>query len=112
MDLVRARWRFGGTRFDAVISEAAQFAQASGVHGRWKELKYERYALGFWAEALWHLCREFPDHVEYRGWYEEACADLEFMTMGLPPSSLGGNAETALTHPNRLFGLKFAILRI
>lgn len=29
----------------------------------------------------------------------ETCADLEFMNMGLPPSSLGGNAETALTHP-------------
>lgn len=58
-----------------------------------------RYALGFWAEALWHLCREFPDHVEYRGWYEKKCVDLEFMNMGLPLSSLGGNAEMALTHP-------------
>ena len=63
------------------------------MRGRWKELKYERYALGFWAEGLWHLCREFPDHVEYRAWYEEACADLEAMNMGLPPSHLGGNAE-------------------
>jgi len=108
MDLVRARRRFGGTQFDVVISEAAQFAQASGVRGRWKELRYERYALGFWAEALWHLCGEFPDHVEYRGWYEEACADLGFMNMGLPPSSLGGNAETALPHRS---GLKLATLR-
>ena len=102
MDLVRARRRFGGTQFDAAISEAAQFAQASGVRERWKELKYERYALGFWAEALWHLCREFPDHAEYRGWYEEACADLAFMNMGMPPSSLGGNAEAALAHPPTL----------
>lgn len=93
MDLVRARRRFGGTQFDAVIREAAQFAQSSGVRGRWKELKYERYALGFWAEALWHLCREFPDHVEYRDWYREACADLEALNMGLPPSHLSVNAE-------------------
>ena len=93
MDLVRARRRFGGMQFDAVIREAAQFAQFSGVRGRWKELKYERYALGFWAEALWHLCLEFPNHVEYRDWYEEACADLQAMNMGLPPSQLGGNAE-------------------
>ena len=93
MDLVRARRRFGGMQFDAVIREAAQFAQFSGVRGRWKELKYECYALGFWAEALWHLCLEFPNHVEYRDWYEEACADLQAMNMGLPPSQLGGNAE-------------------
>ncbi len=99
MDLVRARRRFGGTRFDEVISEAAQFAQTSGVRGRWKELKYERYALGFWAEALWHLCREFPGHAKYLDWYEEACADLEVMNMGLPPSSLGGNAEAAVAQP-------------
>lgn len=99
MDLVRARRRFGGTRFDTAINEAAQFAQTSGVRGRWKELKYERYALGFWAEALWHLCQEFPDHTEYLDWYEEACADLEAMNMGLPPSSLGGNAEAVLARP-------------
>ncbi|MEQ6341736.1 MAG: hypothetical protein M3A44_08810 [Gammaproteobacteria bacterium] len=98
MDLVRARRRFGGTGFDVVISAAAQFAQTSGVRGRWKELKYERYALGFWAEALWHLCREFPNHGEYHNWYAEACADLEAMNMGLPPSSLGGNAEAVLAH--------------
>ncbi|MDZ7584265.1 MAG: hypothetical protein U0938_05470 [Thiobacillus sp.] len=93
MDLTRARRRFGGQGFDAVLHEAACFTQMSGVRGRWKELKYERYALGFWAEALWHLCREFPGHAEYRGWYEEACADLQTMNMGLPPSQLGGNAE-------------------
>lgn len=93
MDLTRARRRFGGQGFDAVLHEAARFTQMSGVRGRWKELKYERYALGFWAEALWHLCREFPDHAEYRCWCEEACADLHAMNMGLPPSQLGGNAE-------------------
>lgn len=93
MDLVRARRRFGGMQFDTVIRAAAQFAQTSGVRGRWKELKYERYALGFWAEALWHLCREFPDHVEYREWYREACDDLEALNMGLPPSHLEVNAE-------------------
>jgi len=93
MDLTRARRRFGGQGFDAVLHEAARFTQMSGVRERWKELKYERYALGFWAEALWHLCREFPDHVEYLGWYREACAELVALNMGLPPSCLGANAE-------------------
>lgn len=93
MDLARARRRFGGTGFDAAIHAAARFAQNSGVRGRWKELKYERYALGFWAEALWHLRQEFPDHIEYRDWYEEACSDLDALQMGRPPSCLGGNAE-------------------
>jgi len=96
MDLTRARRRFGGQGFDTVLHEAARFTQVSGVRERWKELKYERYALGFWAEALWHLRREFPDHVEYREWYHEACADLEALKMGLPPSHLGVNPEAGV----------------
>lgn len=100
MDLARARRRFGGEGFDAVLHEAARFTQTSGVRERWKELKYERYALGFWAEALWLLRQEFPDHVEYRDWYRDACADLETLGMGLPPSCLGGNAEADGTGGN------------
>jgi hypothetical protein len=93
MDLIRYRRRFHTEGIDEVILKAALFIQTSGVRERWKELKYERYALGFWAEALWHLCREFTDHVEYGDWYREACADLDALNMGLPPSHLGGNAE-------------------
>jgi len=93
MDLTRYRRRFRISGIDGVILKAARFIQTSGVRERWKELNYERYALGFWAEAIWHLCREFPDHVEYRDWYREACTDLETLNMGLPPSHLGGNAE-------------------
>lgn len=96
MDLVRARRRFGGHGLDDVLHKAAYFAQTSGIRGRWKELNYGRYALGFWAEALWHLCQEFPNHTEYRTWYSEACTDLETLYMGLPPSHLGGNAEAMI----------------
>ena len=97
MDLTRARRRFGGLGFDDVLHEAARFTHKSGVRGRWKELKYERYALGFWAEALWHMCQEFPDHAEYQDWYKDACSDLEAMNMGLPPSQLRSNAEAMAT---------------
>ena len=96
MDLTRFRRRFKEVRVDELIAKSAFFIQTSGVRERWKELKYERYALGFWAEALWHICQEFPDHAEYQDWYKEACADLEAMRMGLPPSHLRGNAEAII----------------
>jgi hypothetical protein len=97
MDLTRFWRRFKQAGVDELIAKAAYFIQTSGVRGRWKELKYERYALGFWAEALWHMCQQFPEHDEYRDWYEEACSDLQAMNMGLPPSHLSGNAEAIAT---------------
>ena len=93
MDLTRYRRRFPDSKLDAVIHDAAGFAHNSGIVQRWAELKYERYALGFWAEALYHLCLLYPDADRYRQWLAEAALLLEDSGQGLPPSLLGANAE-------------------
>jgi hypothetical protein len=92
MDLARYRRRLPDIGLDALIAEAARFIQESGVRGRWRELNYERYALGFWTEALWQLCQIYDDWC-YRAWLAEAVLDLEDEAMGISPSLLGANQE-------------------
>lgn len=93
MDLARHQRRFPDPACDAVIRDALRFAAGSGIALRWKELKYEKYALGFWAEALYHVCRLYPEVAEYRGLLAEAMLHLADLGLGLPPSLLGGNSE-------------------
>lgn len=93
MDLARYRRSSNNPTLDPVIHACAQFAAQSGILERWAELRYEKYALGFWAEALYHLCRIFPQHEDYRKRMIEAVLLLEATGQGMPPSLLGGNAE-------------------
>jgi hypothetical protein len=93
MDLARHQRRFPDPECDAVIRGALRFAADSGIALRWKELKYEKYALGFWAEALYHICRLYPEVAEYRGFLAESMLHLADLGLGLPPSLLGGNSE-------------------
>lgn len=94
MDLARYRARFADEIWvDEIIHRAASYARSSGMYRRWAELDYGRYALGFWAEALYHLCRLYPDRAEYRTWLAEAMLMLNATGQGLPPSLLGANAE-------------------
>lgn len=93
MDLARHQRRFPDPACDTVIRDALRFAAGSGIALRWKELKYEKYALGFWAEALYHVCRLYPEVAEYRGLLAEAMLHLADLGLGLPPSLLGGNSE-------------------
>jgi hypothetical protein len=96
MDLIRTRRLFGEAYLDVLLDESFAFTQASGIKQRWKELKgKEDDSLGFWAEALYHLCLARPD-VRYRAWLAEAMIDLEHNGLGLPPSLLGANAEAVL----------------
>ncbi len=97
MDMARYQRRLPAPGMDALIASAARFIQESGVRARWRELAYERYALGFWAEALWQLCQMYDDW-RYRTWLAEAVLDLEDEAMGIPPSLLGANRE-ALARP-------------
>lgn len=97
MDMARYQRRLPAVEMEALIIGAAHFIQESGVRGRWRELAYERYALGFWAEALWQLCQMYDDW-RYRAWLAEAVLVLEDEAMGIPPSLLGANRE-ALARP-------------
>ena len=92
MDLLRAARRFDDGRFEDVLQAALRFTQESGVLARWAELDYERYALGFLGEALWHACTRYSD-LKYRAWLAASLVTLARLNMGSPPSVLGVNAE-------------------
>lgn len=92
MDLARHLRRFDDPVVRQVLLDGLAFTRRSGILQRWQELDYQRYALGFWAEALYHVCTLFPD-AQYRQWLAEAMLVLETMKMGQPPSLLGANAE-------------------
>ena len=93
MDLTRYRRSCGDATLDPIIHACARFTVDSGILERWAELRYEKYALGFWAEALYHLCRIYPEAEHYRAWMIQAVLLLEATEQGLPPSLLGANAE-------------------
>ena len=92
MDLIRHARRLPSRELDAVIEGALRFTHDSGVLDRWSELRYERYALGFWAEALYQYCFDHPE-AGLEGWLADATLRLHDQGMGLPPSVLGTNAE-------------------
>lgn len=92
MDLQRYRRRFCDETLSEIIDAAIRFTQHSPVRKRWRELEYEKYALGFWAEALYQRCLQDSD-VRHRVWLAEVVQILEDMDMGLPPSLLGSNGE-------------------
>ncbi len=93
MDLIRTRHLFNEAALDDLLEESFTFTQQSGIKDRWKELKgKEDDSLGFWAEALYHLCLVKSD-ARYLAWLAEAIMDLEDNGLGLSPSLLGANAE-------------------
>ncbi len=92
MDLARYLRRFDEPVVRQVLVQGLEFTRRSGILQRWRELDYQKYALGFWAEALYHVCTLFPE-ARYRQWPAEAMQVLEELQMGQPPSLLGANAE-------------------
>ena len=92
MDLARYLRRFDDPVVRQVLLDGLAFTRRSGILQRWQELGYQKYALGFWAEALYHVCTLFPD-AQYRQWLAEAMLLLEDLKLGQPPSLLGANAE-------------------
>jgi hypothetical protein len=93
MDLARHQSRHPEPEIESLIEQTVSFGRGSGILRRWAELKYEKYALGFWAEALYHLCLIYPHKPEYRSALAEAMQLLEDTNQGQPPSLLGANAE-------------------
>lgn len=93
MDLARTRRLFADAGLMPLLEASFAATRASGMTARWKEAKgKEDDSLGFWAEALYHLCLADPNPV-YRDWLAEAMLDLEDNRLGLSPSLLGANAE-------------------
>ncbi|MDP2867645.1 hypothetical protein [Methyloversatilis sp.] len=93
MDLVRTRRIFGEEALDPLLEESFAFTQHSGIKERWKEFAgKEDDSLGFWAEALYHMCL-LEDDRRYRAWLADAVIYLDDARLGLSPSLLGCNAE-------------------
>ncbi len=92
MDLLRHQRIFNDANLDPVLKGALDFTYRSGIRGHWEEVDNKRYALGFWAESLYHLCMMNGD-ATCRCWLAEAIQDLEDQKLGLPPSLLGANRE-------------------
>lgn len=92
-DLVRYLRRFPQeARAKEVLMRAVDYTQGSAIRANWKEAPERQDALGFWVEALCHLCMLDPA-PKYRVWLAEAVLDVEDLQLGLPPSSLGSNPE-------------------
>jgi hypothetical protein len=93
MDLARYQARFGETGVVAdVMREGMIFAERSGILGRYAELDSERYALGFWAEALYFKCL-VDRSPQWRHKLADAVQVLDTLGLGMPPSLLGANGE-------------------
>jgi hypothetical protein len=92
MDLLRYRRRFPKEDLDSLIRDAVGFIQKNNVDTHWGESQVKKYALGFWAEALYHLYSLTPD-AQTLSYLAEIVIKLEVLGIGLPPSLLGANAE-------------------
>jgi hypothetical protein len=73
------------------LDDSVRAVTGTGLLKYWAEVK-ARQALGYWVEALYHLCilRQEP---AYRRYLAEAILYAEDAGLGLPPSLLGANAE-------------------
>jgi hypothetical protein len=94
-DLIRYLRYYPDKKIEKCLSEALHFTRSSPLRRYWKEPKRNsHHALGFWAEALYHLCMR-DQSPQYRVWLAEAMLDIEDVGLGQPPSLLGVNAETS-----------------
>lgn len=92
MDLGRYWRRFPEEKLAPIIRQAVEFIRKNQVDSHWGESKWKNYALGFWAEALYHLYSLTADR-ETLSYLAEIMIKLEEHGIGLPPSLLGANCE-------------------
>jgi len=92
MDLLRYWRRFPEENLDSLIRAAVEFIQKNNVDSHWGESQAKKYALGFWAEALYHRYSLAPDSEKLSD-LADIIIKLEQFDIGLPPSLLGANAE-------------------
>jgi hypothetical protein len=91
MDLARLRRRFPSDDLDAVIDGAVKAVTETTLEQYWIEAN-QKQALGYWVEALYHLCTLRREPV-YRRYVADAMLGALDAGLGLPPSLLGANPE-------------------
>ena len=92
MDLLRYWRRFPEEDLNSLIDGAVAFVAKNRVADHWGEHEVKKYALGFWAEALYHRYLFAPDGKKLAD-LAETLVKLEQLGIGLPPSFLGANGE-------------------
>jgi hypothetical protein len=92
MDLGRYWRRFPEENLAPIIRQAVEFIRKNHVDSHWGENKWKNYALGFWAEALYHFYSLTADR-ETLAYLAEIMLKLEEHGIGLSPSLLGANCE-------------------
>lgn len=104
-DLIRYRRRFPDQSVAGdVIDKALQYTQETPLRSFWIENKKKGHALGFWTDALWHLCITDPES-DYRRWLAEAMIACEDAGWGIPPALLGANTEAVPVEERATVGL-------
>ena len=95
MDLVRFWRRFPEEKIAKIIDDAVHFVtrKDNSILRWWAEARQRHFAVVVFGEALYHLCLQKHDPL-YRRQLVDAILCIEDLGLGLPPSSLGGNAET------------------
>lgn len=91
-DLVRYLRRFPDVDIASLLDRAVGYTYHGSIRAHWRESAERQDALGFWVEALYHLCLR-DDDPRVRRWLAEAVIDVEQVGLGLPPSALGANSE-------------------
>ena len=92
MDLVRAAHGMRHAIFMPYIQGILDYCAHTGIARRWLEHRGRAYAIGFYTEALYLLCLR-ESRPELYAQLADALVLCLRHGLGLPPSSLGGNAE-------------------
>ena len=90
-DLARVWRRFPGEDFGAILDNAVSAVTQTTLPTYWLEAG-QRQALGYWVEALYHLCTLRPT-LAHRRYLAEAMLNALDAGLGLPPSLLGAHPE-------------------
>ena len=91
MDLARVQRRFPATDFRAILAAAVSAVTGTSLAKYWAE-GGQRQAIGYWVEALFHLCTLRPDRECRRDLADAMLGALD-AGLGLAPSLLGAHPE-------------------
>jgi hypothetical protein len=90
-DLSRVWRRFPSEDLRGILDGAINAVTQTSLLRFWVEAR-QRQALGYWVEALYHLCTLTREHA-YRRHLAEAMLSALEAGLGLPPSLLGAHPE-------------------
>jgi hypothetical protein len=92
MDLARYSRCYQDEHLSTVINDAVAFVDMNDILTHWGEDEGSKYAVGFWAEALYHFYLLAPTRDKLSKLAGVICK-IEEIGVGLPPSLFGANAE-------------------